>query len=106
MKRQFISISVVRHCEPTPANKISYDQTVQFALSDAQAAFQFVPFGRSVSVINCDSEKRKRLMQLVWNEHLHKNSGGVTPPSFFQPTQSINNGQAYQQSIARLCPCK
>jgi hypothetical protein len=82
MKLQFISISVVRHCEPTPANKISYDQTVQFALSDAQAAFQFVPFGRSVSVINCDSEKRKRRMQLVWNEHLHKNSGGVPPIIF------------------------
>ena len=77
MKRQFISISVVRHCEPIPANKISCDQTVQFAPSDARAAFQFVPFGRSVSVINCDWEKRKRRVQLVWNEHLHKKGGGV-----------------------------
>ena len=81
MKRQFISISVVRHCEPIPANKISCDQTVQFAPSDARAAFQFVPFGRSVSVINCDWEKRKRRVQLVWNEHLHKNGGGVPPSS-------------------------
>jgi hypothetical protein len=103
MKWQFISISVVRHCEPTPANKISCDQTVQFAPSDARAAFHFVPFGRSVSVTNCDCEKRKRRVQLVWNEHLHKNGGGGYPPSFLQPTQSINNGQAYQQSIARLC---
>jgi len=47
-----------------------------FAPSDARAPFQFVPFGRFVSVTNCDREKRKRRVQLAWNEHLHKNGGG------------------------------
>ena len=73
---------MVRHGEPTPANKVSCDQTVQFARSDARAAFQCVPFGYSVSVTNGDWEKRKSRVELVCNEHLHKNGGGGCPIIF------------------------
>jgi hypothetical protein len=79
-KRQFTSDSPIGKSRPIPANKISRDQTVQFAPSDARAAFQFVPFGRSVSVTNCDWEKRKSRVQLVCNEHLHKKGGGYPHP--------------------------
>src|SRR5579863_2820772 len=52
------------------------------APSDARAPFQCVPFGRFVSVTNGDWEKRKSRVELVCNEHLHKNGGGGVPHHF------------------------
>src|SRR5579859_4471452 len=71
------------------------------APSDARAPFQCVPFGRFVSVTNGDWEKRKSRVELVCNEHLHKNGGGGCP-IIFAPYSEY---QQWAGISAKHCEC-